>query len=307
MIKADINWTDDTSASGALVSMARFVDEMRQQAGVDRVTVQAVVRIGETVDQADAHSNKVQIEMLTEWLREFAPDYWSAPTDTATAMIALLNQYHSDLAKAHAEMTRYIDYDDIKAENKRLHARLVELSDRISQMRDAAAQLKGEIADLRQQLAQLDADNAALFATRSVHSNGAGLVTSFDSIMVNPSTVAAAEVAVTVGQAAAAEHDRPATDKWQKSLALLFGNDPGVSEWLDGIYAGRYKFRQLPREVRWQLIASVIRSLHDPENGVPRMPDFDEHAPTWMPRAVSIVSTFGNGRWQSILDKAAES
>lgn len=180
-----------------------------------------------------------------------------------------------------------------------------------------------ELAGLRKQLATLDADNAGLTqeltklrelaaypppAPLPNYTNGAGLLASnsYDSVTVNSPAVAAAEVMASI-TSQADETELGGPDYWRQKLSLSLNDAPDVSEWLDGIYAGRYKFRQLPREVRWELIASVIRILHLTENSLPRMFDFDEHAPAWMPRSVSIVSTFGNGRWQSILDKAASS
>jgi hypothetical protein len=118
-----------------------------------------------------------------------------------------------------------------------------------------------------------------------------------------PAIAAAVQAAALSAQSA----DQPAPDDWIMRLQMTFADDPDMQDWLSGIAAGRNTFRALPKPTRTRIIAAVVRGLYDPEDGSPpQMHQYAHHRPAWLPSAQSIVVTFGNGKWESIIELAAQ-
>lgn len=225
------------------------------------------------VDQQIAEHNAAQIERLNEWMAEYAPAEYVSPDDTATCVLRLLKELRGLSAKTS---WYYQELEMVTAE------------------RDAAdlrcAELEAEIDGLRVQL-----------VPPARRGNGAGLVDSFDSVVVNPPVVEAEDKAdLTV------VYD--GLSSWHEKVRMWFATDAQMLEWYDGIRMGRHTFRQLPKPVRWQLVCMVVNSLRNAETGEwPTSSEFDKLRPEWMPTAGAAVVTFGNGKWQSIIDKVMAS
>lgn len=259
------------------------------------------------VDQQIAEHNAAQIERLNEWMAEYAPAEYVSPDDTGTCVLRLLGE----LRKVRAEALW----------NRR------EL-DAVADERDASdlrcAELEAEIADLKQQLTGLVANKLAqeqsirnyqgdvaslraqlAAAVPSGRGNGAGLVHDFDGVVVNPPTVAATGYPTPILTAEeAAQQAGVAAPSWHDKVRMSFAADTQMLEWYDSIHAGRNTFRQLPKAVRWQLVEMVITSLRNPETGkLPTADEFNKGRPDWMSMAAATAVTFGNGKWQSIIDK----
>lgn len=279
------------------LAMAEYAEELARMAQPS----------ADCVDQQIAEHNAAQIERLNEWMAEYAPAEYVSPDDTGTCVLRLLGELRKVRAEAlwnRRELDAVADERD--ASDLRCAELEVEIADLKKQLTglvaNKAAQeqcirnYQGDVASLRAQLAA---------AVPTVSGNGAGLLRDFDGVVVNPPTVAATGYPLPILTAEeAAQQAGVAAPSWHDKVRMAFAADTQMLEWYDSIHAGRNTFRQLPKPVRWQLIAFVISSLRNPESGEwPALSEFDKLRPGWMPTGAAIVVTFGNGKWQSIIDK----
>lgn len=122
-----------------------------------------------------------------------------------------------------------------------------------------------------------------------------------------PPAIAAAVQAAAKSAQPAPSADQSDPYNWITRLQMTFADDPDMQDWLSGIAAGRNTFRALPKPTRTRIIAAVVRGLYDPEDGSPpQMHQYEHHRPNWLPSAQSIVLTFGNGKWDSIIELAEQ-
>lgn len=61
-----------------------------------------------------------------------------------------------------------------------------------------------------------------------------------------------------------------------------------ASDYAEGVTAGRWQWRQLPKPIRLELVRFIIRNIERPTQA-----EFDADKPDWMPTANSHVQTFG--------------
>jgi len=150
-IKADINWTDDADAASALLAMATWIQSMRETPGVDRITVEAVVRVDGAPSPTAASA---QIERIGRWLHEHDPDEFWTDDDTATSMIAAANRLRGTVRRFEHVLEAHDSdvFADFVAGN-------IDLPTAIDAV---IASYKAALAALRHDLATANANNAAL-------------------------------------------------------------------------------------------------------------------------------------------------
>ncbi len=165
-----------------------------------------------------------------------------------------------------------------------------------------------EVADLRQQLAQLDADNTALIRRNKELADelkrarlGAAamppsvLPTITSATILNTDHPNGTNITVTPAPAASASMwDDPA------SLTTLPAD---ILDYWDGIAAGRWTWRRLPKPVRLAMVRHALS--FGPEDGAMTMAEFDAVRPEWMPAAQSLPTTFGCS-WSDLNDLRKE-
>lgn len=186
-----------------------------------------------------------------------------------------------------------------------------------------------ETADLRSQLAQLDADNAALIrrnkdlADELKRARLDAALTAFerdpDSILFKPVEEAAAAnppyVLPTVASATILNTDHPngttITVTPAPAARASMWDDPAslttlpadILDYWDGIAAGRWTWRRLPKPVRLAMVRHVLS--FGPEDGAMTMAEFDSVRPEWMTAAASLPTTFGCS-WSELNDLRTE-
>lgn len=218
-------------------------------------------------ETSEQHFYRAKYEQLTEWLRSYG----------------LLDYHNTDESRAVDTAIELMESQRVELAELRQHNESMYEHARVNQA------LTAELANLRAQLAHLEAERG----TQPHTGNGAGLLEAFDRCVVNPPTVAAAA-------------EPAADDDWQTRIRMCFADNAEVLDWYESLAAGRNTFRNLPKDVRWQLLAFVLRSLRGPDGTWPAMSEFDRNRPEWMSTSAAAVLTFGNGKWQSIIVKAAE-
>lgn len=229
-------------------------------------------------DQRYAEQLQAQISRLNEWLAAKAPSLYRDTTDTATAVLAVIDTLQCAMAEYREQLAQ------LDADNAGLTLRLANLAG----VQAEAERLRAEIADLREQvipdyqnsLANLTAEIDRLTRQNAIavdtfnslaHSNGNG---------VDPTP------------AAQSAHG------WSR-------NDPAWEGMTDEEYialyqldSGRVKFGELPIAQRTEILRRVILNL---TGGTQRltMAKFDFYKPEWMPMASGLVKVFG-GNWKTV-------
>lgn len=243
---------------------------------------------GDTLDQRQYQVLAKQIERLNDWLFEHATDLAHDPhTDTADAIIAAADRLRGRAKKLRIELAAAIDErnvaDTAAGTLEREIGELRLLNAQLHAHAHANQPLITEIAGLRQQLAQMDADNARLTdelrtVRSSPHGNRDGAITEdFGTVITNPPT--------TLTPMATA-NTAPGLS-WPGELA----------DWVEGLEKGRHDWRKLAKSVRWQLIANVVNQVKDSVQ-------FDAQRPAWMSTSRAAALTFGDGRWDKVVERA---
>ncbi|MCB0150659.1 MAG: hypothetical protein KDE01_23790, partial [Caldilineaceae bacterium] len=76
-----------------------------------------------------------------------------------------------------------------------------------------------------------------------------------------------------------------------------------ILDYWDGIAAGRWTWRRLPKPVRLAMVRHVLS--FGPEDGAMTMAEFDAVRPEWMTAAASLPTTFGCS-WSELNDLRTE-
>ena len=252
----------------------------RQRHEFERRQINSQLRIGEL---------EQEINSLYGWLAEHMPDATLVPASTAGAVLAVLDKYRLSIEA-----------------------------------------LEKEAAELRSQIAQLDADNAALIrrnkdlADELKRARLDAALTAFerdpDSILFRPVEEAAAAanppyVLPTVASATILNTDHPngttITVTPAPAAKASMWDDPAslttlpadILDYWDGIAAGRWTWRRLPKPVRLAMVRHVLS--FGPEDGAMTMAEFDAVRPEWMTAAASLPTTFGCS-WSELNDLRTE-
>jgi len=275
------------------------------------------------IDQLRVKAIDGQLQRLNRWLAEHSrQDYEDSFSDTADAMIAAADRLRGQVARL-SDPGALVERDKLR----------IELATAIAE-RDASDSLLATLADwlavhgddtdprnevdlaiilMESQSAEIKRLNAELAilrsdATATPHGNGkssvaaaAAAIQAADLPEQYPPAIAAAmnAVAVPVEQAADVIAQEAAT------VQIADDPDPELSDYIIGLDAGRHTWRTIPKPVRWRLVRSVLRSIWT-DGKLPTMDDFDKHAPAWMPTANACATTFGDGKWTVMCEKAIE-
>lgn len=252
---------------------------------------------------AEPTQNRQQIERINAWLREHAPDDFWTDDDAMTSIIAAADRLRGQVARLQAmlaaadadvqrsnarleQLIRINDWiisyaadaiaaaDRLRGTVERLRIELETAIDERNVADAACAGMEAEVAGLRSQLAAMDADNAklaqelAILRSWSVAPHGNGAITDdFGTVITNP----------------------PST------LTLSWPGD--LADWVEGLEKGRHDWRKLAKPVRWQLIANVVNQVKDSV-------EFDAQRPQWMSTSRAAALTFGDGRWDKVVERA---
>jgi hypothetical protein len=217
-----------------------------------------------TPEQRQAEAAISQIGRLNEWLAEKSPARYADKTDTATAILDVIdslqccvNEYREDLKSARQELTTLI------AERDQLRQQMV-------QMDADEAGLRRQVVELQREVDRLTRQN--VIATDTFNS-----------------------LAERTNGAAAVGHVSNVTEpqfEWWHYLA------PETNDWRISLEAGRRTFRQVPRLDRLLLAQAVARHIGGGQ--MPKQADFDAARPDWMPTATGLVGTF-RSNWHDLL------
>lgn len=268
---------DELAESAMPIQPTLSTENDRQRHEFERLQINSQLRIGEL---------EQELNSLYGWLAEHMPDATLVPASTAGAVLAVLDKYRL-----------------------RIEA------------------LEKEAAELCSQIAQLDADNAALIrrnkdlADELKRARLDAALTAFerdpDSILFKPVKEAAAAnppyVLPTIASATITDHPdgtaitiQPApaakASMWDDPASLTTLPDAILDYW-DGIAAGRWTWRRLPKPVRLAMVRHVLS--FGPEDGAMTMAEFDAVRPEWMTAAASLPTTFGCS-WSELNDLRTE-
>jgi hypothetical protein len=220
-----------------------------------------------------------QINRLNEWLADCSPAHYRAATDTATAILDVIN----DLQAVIAELKELPDNEDLDSARRELTTLIAE--------RDG----------LRQQLAQMDSDNAGL--TRRCTGLEFDVMQQRDALQAEIDRLTR-ENTIAVDAFNSLSAPAPATNGNGASQAATptgtwwTGLDDETNDWRVSIEAGRRTFRQLNKQTRLALVQAFARHVG---NGLlPTQAAFDAARPAWMPGGSGLVTTFGCN-WAELL------
>lgn len=222
-----------------------------------------------TPEQRQAEAAISQIGRLNEWLAEKSPARYADKTDTATAILDVIdslqccvNEYREDLKSARQELTTLI------AERDQLRQQMV-------QMDADKAGLRRQVVELQREVDRLTRENT--IATDTFNSlaadrtNGAG---------ANPT---------------------PAPD-WNRNHPAWSGLPKADLDVIDQLASGATTFRKLAKTLRRDLVLRVLRSLA--VDGEVKAGVFDKRKPDWMPTSGAVVMLSETGRWSNLLAMA---
>ena len=159
-----------------------------------------------------------------------------------------------------------------------------------------AEESAAEIVALREQLAQMDADNALLTDELRI----------LRSWVTTPQIDASFGIVTTNGDMTTTATGKTRTVSEMLAVIADAANvnaTPGLSwpgelaDWVEGLEMGRHDWRKLAKSVRWQLIANVVNQVKDSVQ-------FDAHRPSWMTSSRAAALTFGDGRWDKVVERA---
>ena len=213
-----------------------------------------------------------QIARLNDWLAEHEPSLYIEPgTDTGEAMVKAADRLRGQVVKLRHELATAID------ERNAADRACAEVEEDLYAAREAHASVCEQRDSLQVQLLQLDADNARLLGevqrlnswTLAVQ-NGNGKSTP----------------AATVVQAIA-----PA--------AFVVASEE-AEDYRDGLNNGRWKWVQVPKRIRLELVRSVIAATANHTQS-----EFDAMRPAWMATASAHCAAFG-AAWRELADLSHE-
>lgn len=228
-----------------------------------------------TVDLRDYERLNGQIGRLNDWLAANEVVLYQDPdTDTADAIIEAATRMRSDLGGALAQIAR------MDADNTALIAR--------------CNQMERDLLALQQQRDELSIDNLHLQA------------------QVDALTVHVATLEEQLSGATAAGHGTLAQIEMRNDGASVPVDYTGIDwsslseqaqDYRIGLDAGRWKWRDIPRKVRLDLVRCVIRNTGEQ----PTQTQFDAIRPPWMATATSQCAAFG-AQWSLLanLDREIE-
>ncbi|GIK73832.1 MAG: hypothetical protein BroJett021_28200 [Chloroflexota bacterium] len=232
---------------------------------------------GRCVDQRDYERLNDQIGRLNDWLAENAVDLYQEPdTDTAEAMIAAAKRLAASLASVRRELAAALDERNF--------------ADR------RCAELEAERDGLRQQVAQLDADDSALIARIFEMENEIQASQKRrDELNVENLHLEAELERLRAENAALIERNG-------KSMSSVVGYvlSEAAHDYLLGLEAGRWKWRQIPKQVQVELVRYIIAATNDRTQS-----QFDACKPAYMPTATAHVMAF-NTPWLQLVDFSHE-
>lgn len=252
----------------ARIALALAMHEMNGAGGADQ-----------SVDQRDYERLNGQIGQLNEWLAENAVDLYHEPdTDTAAAMIAAAERLAASLASVRRELAAALDERNF--------------ADR------RCAELAAERDGLRQQLLQLDADDSALIARIArifeMENEIQALQRRRDELNVENLHLEAELKRLRADNAALIQRNG-------KSMSMAgYVLSEAAHDYLLGLEAGRWKWRQIPKQVQVELVRYIIATTEDRTQS-----QFDACKPAYMPTATAHVMAF-NTPWLQLIDFSHE-
>lgn len=220
---------------------------------------------------------QAQITRLNEWLAANAPAQYWTPTNTAEAVLAVLQQMQHDLTTsyARADTQAALHRSELAGLRQQLAVANRESTERANQLaieRREVRTLIEEIENLRNQLSEAQAkiDQPHLAA----HTNGA-----------NPTPAAQSQ---DWGRSHPAWQGLPAAD-----LAMI-----------DQLVERKIKSRNLSQALRREIVARAIRYLTSERNGTLSCSDWDRYRPAWLPTQGAVVMLADDNRWPTLLAMA---
>jgi hypothetical protein len=243
------------------------------------------------------------IKRLNDWLAEHAPDEYHQPGDTADAMIMAADRLRGMVVRLSLELAAAIDERDHAEQTimdvetwlalqspkhwKELRDARATLTQAVAQaFSDVITSQAAELDALRSQLAQMDADNARLTQE----------LTTVRSWSLAPTGNGKSAPALDCGTAI---QNPPVVLSPSAQIAACDLSE-NASDYQDGLDAGRWTWRHLPKSIRLELVRHTISRLPTRTQA-----DFDAQRPEWMPTATTHVHTFGVS-WSHLTNLAKE-
>lgn len=226
-------------------------------------------------DQPHYEFLMAQIDRLNDWLAEHEPAHYCEPGDTATAVIAALDEARQETADLLAQLAA------MDADNANLTQRCGDLRTELVEVMMSRNHWLDQLAEVAEQRDAMQRE-----IDRLTHQNTIAVDT-FNSLL-EPAAIH------TNGDAPA----RPAPSDWHAFL------DDEANDWRISLDAGRRRFGDIPKLARLHIIQAILRGTQiDTGNtaAMPTMADYDAVRPDWAPGSTGLTRTFGCG-WRDILD-----
>jgi hypothetical protein len=271
--------------------MIRMADRLRGR----------VVYVQESLKAAHEECERLRVELAEAIVERNAADEGCAEAERAGAQFwDEANQANEDM---NAEMNEKaaLRQQLIALDDYALAAGVIGEADAAERILCLAKNQSEEIRSLRQELIELDADNARLtqeLATLRSFWVAPKVDGIYFGIATNGDVPTNAQAVTDAAPTAAPEARGEAEDCLEGGAGLVWDDD--LADWVAGIEAGRHTFRGLPRAVRWQLVACVVREALRVGSG--GQSEFDALRPEWMSTARASVLTFGDGKWERVIE-----